>query len=130
MSEQATLWHECMLDALGSAIAAAGGFKVVAGKLWPMHKPETGYARLKACLDRNKPEKLDPEEVVLVIRLARQAGDHSVMRYLCQELGYTAPTAIEPEDRRTELQAEFNESVRRLEQIQKAMARLPTGARR
>lgn len=124
MNPQASLWHEDILDALGSAIAAAGGFKVVAGKLWPTLKPDTGYARLKACLDRNKPEKLDPEETVHLIALAKAAGDHSVMRFLAHELGYTEPTPIEPADQRAQLQSQFVAAVQQLETIQRAMGRV------
>lgn len=88
MPEQVALFHDSISDALGAAIGAAGGWKVVAGKLWPAMKPEAAYTRLKHSLNEDRAEKLSPEEAMLVARLGRDAGCHAVMEFQARELGY------------------------------------------
>lgn len=88
MPEQVALFHDCFCDAIGSAVQAIGGAKRASALLWPAMKPETAYTRLRHCLGEEFPEKLSPDEVLLLARHARTAGDHSVMQYLALELGY------------------------------------------
>lgn len=108
---QESLFHESLADALGSAIAAAGGFKRVAGELWPSRKPESAYARLKACLDDSKPENLTLDEIVRVSRLAHEAGSHVVMAFLAAELGYAEPQPVSPRDELAEREARIERKV-------------------
>lgn len=96
-NEQCVLWHDSFADAIGSAIDAAGGMKRVATTLWPGVDATTAAARLRACLNDDQPHKLDSQEIVHIARLARAAGNHSVMHYLGTELGYLI-NPIEPED--------------------------------
>lgn len=96
-NEQQVLWHDSFTDAIGAAIDAAGGIKRVATTLWPGVDPTNAAARLRACLNDDQPHKLDAQEIVHIARLARAAGNHSVMFYLGSELGYMIK-AIEPED--------------------------------
>lgn len=88
MSEQTSLFLDSFYDAIGCAVQAIGGAKKAAALLWPAMKPESGYARLRHCLSDEFPEKLSPDEVLLIARHARAIGDHSVMQYLAADLGY------------------------------------------
>lgn len=91
MSEQVPLWHDSIEDAIGTAILALGGPKKVSELLWPVlarNKPQTAYTRLRHCLNPEKAEKLDPDEVLTIARSAAVMGEHSIMQYLAREIGY------------------------------------------
>jgi predicted ATPase len=88
---QIQLWHESIEDAIGTAVQALGGAKKVAELLWPVqarNKPQTAYTRLRHCLNAEKPEKLDPDEVMTIARAAAVLGEHSIMKFFARELGY------------------------------------------
>lgn len=87
-SDQGELFFDTENDALRSCIASAGGMKAVAGKLWPALKPPTAYARLAACLDDGKYEKLTFAEIIKIGKLGRDSGCHALMSYLAAELSY------------------------------------------
>jgi hypothetical protein len=122
---QPSLFHDSILDAVLAGVMAAGGRKVVAGKLWPSLDPETASARLRAGLNPDRQQKLGPLELLAIARLARAAGDHSLMRFLAHELGYAEPQPVDPVDQRAALQHQFIAAVEALSEIQRAMARVP-----
>lgn len=101
-------------DALVECVKACGGSKVVGPALWPTKDVDAAQRHLLACLNPDRSEKLGPEAVMVVLRMARDSGCHVGMQYLCAQLGYTEPKPIEPEDTRAELQREFIESTKRL----------------
>lgn len=86
--DQKALFHDSIYDAIGAAVQAAGGIKKVASALWPTLSGEIAAARLRSGLNPEHAQKLCPTEVLHIARLARQAGDHSLMNYLAHELGY------------------------------------------
>jgi len=91
MTEQSTLWHDCLEDAIGTAVQALGGVKAVAKMLWPVladQKPETAATRLRSCLNPEKSDKFSPDELLLLIRAAGDIGDHSIMLYIAREGRY------------------------------------------
>lgn len=85
---QQELWHDTILDAIGAAIRASGGNKRVASKLWPALDSDSASARLRACLNPDHAQKLDPQEVDLVIGFGVEAADDSIMQYLARKHGY------------------------------------------
>lgn len=85
---QGELWHDSIFDALGTAVNAVGGRKAVAGRMWPNLDATSGAARITACINPDHAQKLCPSELVLLARLAKDAGDHSIMTFLARELGY------------------------------------------
>lgn len=100
MSAQVPLWHDSIEDAIGSAILALGGGKKVAELIWPVmarNKPQTAYTRLRHCLNPDKAEKLDPDEVLTIARAAAIIGEHSIMQYMARELGYEL-TVLAPDE--------------------------------
>jgi hypothetical protein len=110
MSQQEQLFYEDIYDALRAAVQAAGGAKVVGPKLWPAKPvPEAQRALLDA-LNRDRERKLDPEEQLAVLRLARDAGFHGAIRFVCEQLSYTTPQPIDPKDEIAELQRRFIEA--------------------
>lgn len=110
---QRELFHETVFDALGADISASGGFKVVAGKLWPTESPTTAAAKLRNAINPEQPHKLSPDEVLAIKRLAKEHGSFATVNFEAQELGYT-PTWIDPEDELERIERENNELLKQL----------------
>lgn len=112
-----SLFHESLADALRECIVCCGGTKAVGGKLWPEKDADVAGRLLADCLNDAKREKLSPEQVLLILRMARAKGCHAGINYIARHLGYEDPKPVEPEDERAKLQREFIETG-------KAMARM------
>lgn len=119
---------ESLNDALIACVKALGGSKQVGPLLWPEKTPDAAQRALLDCLNEDRPAKLCPEQLMLVLRLARSKGFHDGMNYIAAELGYSMPTPVEPRDEVAELMRAFNESVAQQAQlaarIEKAAGRL------
>jgi hypothetical protein len=97
------LFMEDIYDALRCAVQSLGGPKAVGAQLWP-HKPvDQAHRELGDCLNRDNPRKLDPEETLAILRLAREAGYHQAKHWLDAELGYAPSDPVEPETELTKL---------------------------
>lgn len=122
MTQQA-LFHDSIYDAIGADIAVIGGVKKVAGLLWPN---TDGAARLRACLSPEHAQKLDPEEILAIKRLARDAGSFATVHYESQQLGYRFEW-ISPEDEADQVRRELSEGMkflkRKFEQLERAEQR-------
>jgi hypothetical protein len=122
---QSSLFHETIYDALGADIAAAGGFKVVAGKLWPADSG--GAAKLRNAVNLDQPHKLCPDEVLQIKKLAYEVGSTATVDYEAQQLGYEC-NWIEPEAEAAKLDREIRDLLetvnRKLDRKSKAEERL------
>lgn len=96
--------------ALIDAVKALGGSKAVAHKLWPEKGVDAAQRHLLACLNEDKPERLSPDHLMLLLRMARDKGHHSAFAQMCSLLGYAEPQPINPKDELTELLREYLES--------------------
>lgn len=108
---QAVLWHDTIYDALGADISAAGGFKVVAGKLWPAESPTTAATKLRNAVNPEQAQKLCAEEVMQIKRLAKEAGSTATVQYEARELSYQI-TWVDPTDEIAQMERENNEMLR------------------
>lgn len=120
MTHQAALFHDSAYDALTADVAAIGGVKKTAAMLWPTNSDAAG--RLRAALSPEHAQKLDPEEVLTIKRLARDAGSFATVTYEAQALGYKVEW-IKAADADAELQREFIDAVKRLERIAQTRGR-------
>lgn len=122
MTRQESLpFFECADEATDHAIKASGRqYKEVAHALWPALKLDTAYARLKACLNADKAEKLTSDEHMFI---ANFCGRYDWLYYHCSGCSHDRPSPISPADVAAQLQREFIESVARLERIQARLAR-------
>ena len=102
---------ESLNDALIACVKACGGSKQVGPSLWPEKTPDSAQRLLLDCLNEERPAKLSPEQLLLVLRMARAKGYHGGIEYIATHLGYTEPSPIEPRDEMAELQRAFIESV-------------------
>ena len=105
---------ESMTEALIECVKAAGGSKIVGHKLWPEKMVDAAQRHLLNCMQDGRSERLTPDQVWLVLKLAHDAGNHVGMAYLCDTVGYAPPTPMQPLDEVAQLQREFIEATRQL----------------
>ena len=113
-------------DALVAAVKALGGSKVVGALLWPEKAPDAAQRLLLDCLNDDRPAHLTPDHVRLILRLARQRGHHDAVAWLLADLGYAPPQPVEPRDEVAELQRQFIEASRAMQQLAGRVERLNT----
>lgn len=101
---------ENITDALIESVKAAGGAKAVAPILWPEKDPLAAQRQLLDCLNEDRPQQLNPGQVVLVMRLARERGCHAGMEFMAATLSYAAPQPVEPKDEADELRRKYIEA--------------------
>lgn len=109
--------NESLNDALIECVKAAGGSKQVAHKLWPEKTIEAAQRHLLNCLNEDKAERLAPDQVLFVLKLAREKGHHGGLIFITSFLGYTTPSPIEPRDEAAELQRQYIEAARGMAKI-------------
>jgi hypothetical protein len=110
-------------DALHAAVNALGGYKKVGPVLRPELPIEQAAGWLRDCLNPLRREKLSPEQVMLVLRKAREVGYHAAMHFMAFDTGYKA-TPVDPQTQEAELQEQFILAVERLQGIQSSMQRM------
>lgn len=114
--EQSPLFHEDIYEALRTVVMALGGAKKVAGSLWPDKPADKAGELLNNCLNRTRNEKLDPEQVCFLLREGRKRGCHAAADFIGADAGYQV-TPVEPEDEKAELQRQFIECEKALQNI-------------
>lgn len=119
---QVPLFVEDLNDALRATINALGGFKAVGVELRPEKSAVDAGKWLADCLNPDKRDKLDPEQLSYIRRKARQQGVHVLAAFEMQDAGYAPPVAVAPEDEAAQLQREFINAVKALDVIQTRMA--------
>ena len=115
---------ESINDALVECVKALGGSKQVGPVLWPEKAPDAAQRALLDALNNERPAKLSPEQAMLIFRLARAKGWHIGMQFMAADLGYTMPTPVEPRDERAELQRQFVEAQKTMQDMLVRMERL------
>lgn len=120
--------HDTVNDVLIACVKACGGSKVVGPELWPAKGLEVAQRYLLDCLNPERAAKLDPAEVMHIMRMARDRGCHSGMQYVASALSYSMPSAVEPKDELAELLRQnleaTREQQRRQERIDRALQAL------
>lgn len=129
MTQQTQLFYEDVFDVARAAVQAAGGAKVVGGKLWP-HKPVAqAQKELLDCLNREAPRKLCIEEFIAILKLAREAGFHQAKHWIDQDIGYEATKPLDPQQEESEIASAIKrhaeESARLSQRIDSFMTRGP-----
>lgn len=114
---------ESVNDALQSAVNALGGYKKVGPALRPELPIEQAAGWLRDCLNPGKRDKLGPEQVMLILRKAREAGYHAAMNFVAFDTGYKA-TPVDPTSQIEQLQERFCDSVQTLSQMAAKLERM------
>ena len=115
---------EGLNQALIECVKAAGGSSNVGRKLFPEKSPESAQRALLDCLNEERPAKLSPEQVLLILRLARAKGFHGGIGFILADLGYAPTTPIEPKDEAAELSRQASELLAAAERITERLQRL------
>lgn len=101
----AKLFYDDEYDALAQTIAnSEKSFKQCSAYLFPHLKPESQYARLKACLNSEKDERLTFGQI---IALCKFCDAYDALHYMADECQHDRPTKRAPEDELTELIREY-----------------------
>ncbi|WP_234197113.1 hypothetical protein [Pseudacidovorax sp. NFM-22] len=116
--------QESLNDAIIECVRACGGSKQVGAALWPEKTPDAAQRALLDCLNEDRPAKLSPEQLLLILRMARQRGHHDGINYIAAELGYGTPVPIEPRDEIADLQRQFIEASRAMTRMAERMEKL------
>lgn len=109
---QSPLFVEDLNTALADVVRALGGFKKVGATLKPDKMADEAGRWLSDCMNRDKREKLDLDQIMWLLKEGRKIGCHTAIHFMATEAGYSSPTPIEPKDEMAELQRQFMESVR------------------
>ncbi len=117
------LFYESIYDALRELVRVLGGSKVVSTKLWPEKSLADAQNLLNDCLNTARPHRLNPEQVLWLLREGKRANCHAAMYFIADDAGYSRPAPIEPQDERARLQRDFIESVHALRGIEQRLAR-------
>jgi len=106
-------------EALNAAIVALGGHKKVGCMLRPElgAKPDLAGQWLRDCLNAERRERLNPGQMILLLKLAKEDGYHAAKHWLDSELGYEPGRPLDPRDESARLQREFVEAGRRMEKL-------------
>jgi hypothetical protein len=115
--------YDTLNEALIDCVKAAGGSKQVGPLLWPEKTPDSAQRALLDCLNEERPAKLSPEQVLLVLRLARAKGHHGGMAFILSDLGYAPPVPVDPRDEAAELQRQFVGVMGKAEELVQRMER-------
>lgn len=122
--QQDPLFFDSIDDAIGNAVQALGGFKRVAGDLWPAMKAESAYAKLKAALDPAKTrENLDQHEIQLIGERAAAVGNYAIPRWFSERCGGEF-RVVSPVERAQDLQQRFDNGVGELRHLVERMEKL------
>lgn len=113
--------HESMDEALAEVVRQLGGAKRVGAVLWPEKDPGDAGRQLRHCIDPERPEKLSVEQLLLLLRMGREARCHAAAVYLLRASGYQDPVPVSPEDERAALQREFVAAVSAMQALVKRM---------
>jgi hypothetical protein len=124
---QVALFHETPEEATAADIAALGGPKRVGGWLFPHLNPEQAAAQVRACLNTDRSEKFNQQQVLLIKAEARKVGSDALVRYEEQFLGRRGEW-IEPQSETDELRRDVRDLLKvvnqRLERIERAESRV------
>ena len=116
-------FFEDLDDALREAVRQLGGHKKVGPQLRPELPLDQASNWLRDCLNTDRREKLSPQQLLLVMRLAAKQGYHGLMGFVAFDAGYEQPRPVTADDQAAELQRDFVAAVERLDQIQRQMTR-------
>lgn len=126
---QQSLFYEDIFEALRTDVMALGGSKRVGAMLWPEKTVDKAAELLSNCLNRDRAEKLDLEQTLLIKRAAKEVGSYATLFFECDDAGFTRPHPIEPEDEAAKLQREFIEAAKGMERLAGRIERLQPALR-
>lgn len=128
---QEKLFYEDEFEALQMMISGSDkSVKEVAGFLFPHLKPESAYARLKACLNPERDERLTLGQIIAAMVFCKR---YDPLMFACDETLHARPDRKAPEDeelRLVEVISEADETLgKAMRQLELIQARRQAGVR-
>jgi hypothetical protein len=113
-------------DALDGVVHALGGYKKVGVLLRPElnSKPQAASQWLRDCLNPDRAERLNPDQVFMLLRLARGIDYHAAKHWMDAELGYEQGRPLSPTDEASTLASRGADLVRELRTITERLERI------
>ncbi len=111
-------------DMLGGVVMALGGPKKVGSRLWPDLPVERAAQNVRDRLNADRREMFSPQQMVFLLKEAREAGYHAGMRWLSCECGYTGTRPAERDAQKAELQRQFVRAVDVVQRLGKQLEKL------
>lgn len=93
----------------------AGGSKVIGPIVFPK-KGDKAASWLDDCLNPDRSAKLDPEEFLHMLRLARERGFHGVMSYIGDNADYDVKPR-EPKDELASLYSQYVDCAKEMKKL-------------
>jgi hypothetical protein len=100
---QPPLFVESVYDALRAIVNHLGGPKTVGILLWPAKSVDDARRQLLDSMNPDRAEKLDPEQIVMLFRMAREADFHVSKHWFDSETGYLPSTPADPTEEQARL---------------------------
>lgn len=114
--------YEDEYDALAQMIAnSEKSAKELAVYLFPHMKVESAHARLRACLNAEKDERLTFGQIIAAMRFC---GRYDPLMYACDETLHARPDRKAPEDQAARIAESIDSATATLNQALKALAAL------
>jgi len=88
--------YEDELDAAREAVRHAGGPKKVGPQMFPDKSVDAAARYLMDALNPARAERLTPSQVLMLMRMSREAGFHGFATWWMRQAGYQAPVPIAP----------------------------------
>lgn len=127
MEQQEFLMMEDVYEAMKRAGQAIVAFhepskikswsKVIGHMLWPTKSPEDASKLWNNCMDKTRPEKLDPEQYLWLKREAKRCGCHILHAFDCDYTEYQVSNPVEPRDEVADLQKQYISAARQMKEI-------------
>lgn len=109
-------------DALAQMVAKSDkGMKELAGYLFPHMKLESAHARLRACLNPEKDERLTFGQILAAMRFC---GRYDPLHHACDETMHARPERQAPEDHAARIAEAIDGATTVLNTALKALAQL------
>jgi len=111
-------------DMLNGIVVALGGPKKVGGLLWPELPVERAAQNVRDRLNADRRELFSPQQVLFLLKSARDQGYHAGMRWLSGECGYTGVKPAERDQQKADLQRQFVRAVDIVQRLGKQLEKL------
>jgi hypothetical protein len=93
---QMKMFYEDSDEALALMVSNSGkSIKEIANFLWPEMKPESAYAKLKACLNPKGDENFRFNQVIALMKFC---NSYEPLEFICDETMHARPDRKVPED--------------------------------
>jgi hypothetical protein len=93
---QMKMFYEDEFEALQVMVSSSGkSIKEISAFLWPDMKPESAYAKLKACLNPKGDESFRFSQVIALMKFC---NCYDPLYYICDETMHARPDRKSPED--------------------------------